>query len=66
MAKQFRGKIEVLIKSYLSNRKLLVDSVNLDIACGLPQGSNLGHLFFLLYNNDFRLSLSKATSYSFC
>ena len=50
----FRGKIEVLIKSYLSNRKQLVaingfESVNLDITCGVQQGSNLGPLLFLLY-----------------
>ena len=62
----FRGKIEVLIKSYLSNRKQLVaingfESVNLDITCGVPQGFNL----FLLYINDFRFSLGKATSTHF-
>ena len=52
----FRGKIEVLIKSYLSNRKQLVaingfESSNLDIICGVPQGSNLGPLLFLYFSH---------------
>ena len=42
----FRGKIELLIKSFLNNRKQLVsingfESVNLPINCGVPQGSTL-------------------------
>ena len=66
----FRGKIEVLIKSYLSNRKQLVsingfESVNLDITCGVPQGSNLRPILLILYINDFRFSLGKATSTHF-
>ena len=44
-------------KSYLSNRKQYISSQNvskncLDIICGVPQGSILGPLLFLVYVND--------------
>ena len=48
------GKVMVWIKSYLSSRSMYLyfngnaSSVT-SIACGLPQGSVLGPLFFLLY-----------------
>lgn len=53
-----RGKLLNLIKSYLQGRKQFVDihgtkSPILDCnPIGIPQGSNVGTLFFILYLND--------------
>ena len=52
-----RGLALKLIKSYFSNRLQFVEynghvSSRTNISCGVPQGSILGPLFFLLYIND--------------
>ena len=52
-----RGLVYSWIHSYLNNRRQYVsingtNSTCLNIACGVPQGSILGPILFILYIND--------------